>query len=82
MWGLGIILHELLTTTLPFYHDDENIYKNNIVNEKLIIEDDNDIWEDVSSEAKDLIKKLLDKSPVTRSNADEALCHPWFNEIN
>ena len=65
MWGLGIILHELLTTQLPFYNDDENLYKNNIVNERLKI-GDADVWQDVSTEAKDLISKLLDKNPVTR----------------
>ena len=32
MWGLGVILHELLSTKLPFYNDDENVYKNNIMN--------------------------------------------------
>ena len=31
VWGLGVILHELLSTKLPFYNDDENVYKNNIV---------------------------------------------------
>ena len=32
IWALGIILHELLTTRLPFYNDVDNIYKINIIN--------------------------------------------------
>ena len=32
LWGLGIILHELLSTKLPFYSDDDRKYKDNIVN--------------------------------------------------
>ena len=27
VWGVGIILHELLTTQLPFYAEDMRIYK-------------------------------------------------------
>ena len=82
VWGLGVILHELLSTKLPFYHDDENVYKNNIVKQRLVIPDTNDEdWDDVSAEAKDLIKKLLDKNPVTRLSAVDAMSHPWFNDI-
>ena len=32
VWGLGVILHELLSTQLPFYADDDNEYRVNIVN--------------------------------------------------
>ena len=31
VWGLGVILHELLSTRLPFYSDDDQEYKNNII---------------------------------------------------
>jgi hypothetical protein len=36
-----------------------------------------DMWGPVSSEAKDLIKKLLSHASV-RPSAEEALNHPWF----
>ena len=32
MWALCVILYELVSTRLPFYNDNENIYKTNIVN--------------------------------------------------
>ena len=81
MWGLGVILHELLCTKLPFYNDDENLYKNNIVNMKLVLDEEQDeMWKEVSSEAKDLVKKLLDKKPKTRLNATDALRHRWFSD--
>ena len=80
MWGLGVILHELVSTQLPFYDDDENIYKKNIVNQKLDM-NKSEIWDDVSTDAKDLIRKLLDKNPVTRLSSEQALGHPWFKDI-
>ena len=36
------------------------------------------IWDTISSEAKDLIKKLLIKVPAERCSLKEALLHPWF----
>lgn len=84
IWGLGVILHELLSTELPFWDDDENVYKQNIVRQKLKIPDtsDNEVWQEVSNQAKDLIRQLLDKNPVTRVSATEAMNHPWFADIN
>lgn len=35
VWGLGIILYEMLSTQLPFYSDNDEQYKENIVNEKV-----------------------------------------------
>mmetsp|Transcript_32996 Transcript_32996/g.80203 ORF Transcript_32996/g.80203 Transcript_32996/m.80203 type:complete len:215 (-) Transcript_32996:88-732(-) len=35
-------------------------------------------WEEISSEAKDFITKLLDRDPERRPTADEALHHPWI----
>ena len=31
LWGLGVILYELLSTQLPFFSNDENKYKTNII---------------------------------------------------
>ena len=35
-------------------------------------------WDEISSEAKDFITKLLDRDPERRPTADEALHHPWI----
>lgn len=78
VWGIGIILHELLSTELPFYSEDEDIYKHNIVKQKLKLNDCT-LWHNVSDEAKDLVQRLLDKNPVSRPSAKEALSHPWFH---
>lgn len=41
---------------------------------------DGDEWDDVSNEAKDLIKKLVTK-PERRFSAEEALQHPWIKTL-
>jgi serine/threonine protein kinase len=38
-------------------------------------------WDDVSQEAKDLIKSLLVKDPKKRPDADALLDHPWVKGI-
>lgn len=80
MWGLGVILHELLSTELPFYSDNETEYKRNIVKQKLQLQNES-AWQKVSEQAKDLVEKLLDKNPERRLDAKDALNHPWFDEI-
>jgi calcium-dependent protein kinase len=41
---------------------------------------DGEEWDDVSSEAKDLIKKLISK-PERRLTAQEALNHTWIKTL-
>lgn len=43
IWGLGIILYELLSTELPFFSEDENQYKKNIIRNELSL-DDSILW--------------------------------------
>lgn len=38
-------------------------------------------WADVSSEAKDLVKKLLTYDPNKRISAFEAINHPWISKV-
>jgi len=39
-------------------------------------------WGDISAEAKDLIEKLLVKTPKRRLSAGDVLMHPWLNNNN
>ena len=47
MWSLGIILYELLSTSLPFYSEDDREYKFNVINKSLDMSN-LDIWDNVS----------------------------------
>lgn len=38
-------------------------------------------WDDISQDAKDLIKSLLVRDPKKRPDADQLLEHPWIRGI-
>ena len=79
MWSCGVILYILLCGCPPFYgKNDKEIfesvksgkysYKNNSLNE-------------ISENAKSLIKNLLDLDFNKRPTAEKSLKHPWFINI-
>ena len=37
-------------------------------------------WENISDQAKDLVKSLLKVDPEERLSCEETLDHPWFRE--
>jgi len=77
IWSLGVIMHVLLSNCLPI--SGENLgeielrvirYEGPTFKHK--------VWEGISEEGKDLLKKMLDPDHNTRITAVEALRHPWF----
>ena len=91
IWSAGIALYIMLSGKLPFnidndFQDDFDGY-NNIKekNEKLkyeIINNEPKYIENISDEARNLLKGLLNKDPLKRLNCDQILSHPWLSEIN
>ncbi|CAG8544008.1 1788_t:CDS:1 [Cetraspora pellucida] len=77
-WSLGICLFEFLVGYPPFNDDTPQVIFRNIL--------DNDIqWPPegfLSTEAKDFISKLLNKTPEKRPSVDEIKAHPFFNGID
>ena len=63
-WALGIVLHQLLSGNLP--HKTQG---------KM----DTWEWEQISDEAKDLVRRLLEPEPEDRLASAQILHHPWFN---
>lgn len=75
IWSLGVILYILLCGLPPFTGNNTKQIMNKVTAGKYSL--DGKIWDSVSLEAKDLIKKLLCPAS-TRLTAAEALNHPWI----
>eukprot|EP00434_Breviolum_minutum_P035920 symbB.v1.2.031809.t1/scaffold3631.1/size52987/3 len=81
LFSIGIILCQLFTGWHPFYvpGDDETAVRAKISSPDPV-QFPVDIWAQVSPEACDLCRKLLEKSPKNRLSATQALMHEWFRD--
>ena len=78
MWSAGCMLYILLCGYPPFYGEsDFEIYE---MVKKYEFDFDGVEWDDVSSDAKDLILKLIIKEE-SRITAEEALQHRWVRAL-
>jgi calcium-dependent protein kinase len=76
IWSCGVILYVLLCGYAPFYGDtDEDIYKQVLKGEYDFPKEE---WDNVSEEAKNLVKKMIEKDTKKRITALEALQDEWF----
>jgi len=79
-WSLGVILYILLSGTPPFSED-----RKCGLNLRTQILQANyqfypQLFDSISSQAKDLITKLLKASPDERISAEDILKHPWLQD--
>ena len=77
IWSLGVIFYVLLCGYPPFNGDTDVEIIQNVQKGKFIFPEEE--WGIISSEAKDLIKKMLTYEPSKRISAKEVLLHPWFS---
>jgi len=75
MWSVGVIIYILLCGYPPFYADNAPALFKKIMDVQYDFDDPS--WDDVSSNAKDLIKNLLVKDPKKRFTAKQCLAHAW-----
>jgi len=81
-WGYGVLLHVLLTGAPVFWSDNKKELFDMIRDQTPVIDDPI-----LSSEARDLIVKLLDRNVETRlgcgpQGAEELKRHPFFRSLN
>lgn len=76
MWSYGIMLYQILVGKLPF----RGITEYHTL--RAVAEDDFQLPVWFSSNAADLIKKLLVRDPEARLTAEAAMQHPFFADID
>ena len=78
MWSAGCILYELLSGNIAF--DEGNRDDTREVIERGEFSLDGGSWDDISLDAKDLVRSLLRLTPSSRLTATQALQHPWITQ--
>ena len=79
VWSCGVILFILLCGYPPFNGNTNVDIFHAIQNQNPIFGGEE--WEDITSEAKDLIKLMLRKNPSERLSAEQCLQHKWFRTM-
>eukprot|EP01084_Bolivina_argentea_P288344 494874_1 len=74
-WSIGVIMFILLCGYPPFYGDDENEVTKSILNDELDFDDED--WDHVSFETKNLVKGLLNKDASKRKTCGDILKLAW-----
>jgi serine/threonine protein kinase len=79
IFSCGVVLYLLLRGHLPFDSKD----KQEIIDMTLHSDADmtGEIWDSISTAAKNLIKRMLTKDPAERISLKDALRHAWFANI-
>ncbi|CAG9836647.1 unnamed protein product [Diabrotica balteata] len=78
VWSLGVILFYMLGKRLPFKSPDRSILEKIIINGYYTFEDEK--WEEISSDAKELVKEMLTVEPENRITVTNILKHQWLSK--
>ncbi|XP_044017408.1 peripheral plasma membrane protein CASK isoform X7 [Aphidius gifuensis] len=77
VWSAGILIHVLLTGTLPFVGSGDRL-REAICRGRVQME--TPIWDNISDHAKDLIEKMLTSDPNHRITIQDVLNHKWLRD--
>ncbi|OAY80091.1 calcium-dependent protein kinase 2-like [Ananas comosus] len=78
IWSIGVMLYILLCGVPPFWAESEHGIFNAILRGH--IDFTSDPWPNISSGAKDVVRKMLNSDPKQRLTAFQVLNHPWIKE--
>ncbi|KAH7575198.1 hypothetical protein JRO89_XS02G0061400 [Xanthoceras sorbifolium] len=80
VWSIGVIAYILLCGSRPFWAQTESGIFRAVL--KADPSFDEGPWPSLSTEAKDFVKRLLNKDSRKRMTAAQALSHPWIRNFN
>nr|BAB40644.1 phosphorylase kinase B gamma subunit [Halocynthia roretzi] len=80
MWACGVVMYTLLAGVPPFWHRRQIIMFRRIMEGQYSFPSPD--WDDISDSSKDLIQRFLTVSPTERITAEEALRHPFFDQVD
>uniref|UniRef100_A0A453HQR6 non-specific serine/threonine protein kinase n=1 Tax=Aegilops tauschii subsp. strangulata TaxID=200361 RepID=A0A453HQR6_AEGTS len=78
IWSIGVMLYIFLAGVPPFWAENENAIFTAVLRGQ--VDFNGDPWPNISSGAKDLVKKMLNINPKERLTAFQVLNHPWIKE--
>ena len=79
IWGVGVILYMLISGGVPFPGKDDSEIEKKIMKGSFVLE--KGLWNGVSADCKDLIKKMMVVAPENRFSAVDALNHAWIQRL-
>lgn len=71
-WSLGAVLYVMLVARFPEFEQDAH--------GKVVVKLPPVLWNNISSEAKDLIRALMNTNPAARLSMHGVLQHPWMGK--
>lgn len=77
-WAIGIVTYILLCGAPPFQEENDYDLYDKIINCNYDFDDE--IFDDVSVEAKDFVSKILVADPKERLTCESMLSHPWMTK--
>ena len=76
VWSAGCILFVMLTGELPFTGANSEAIRTEVTRGQIVMT--SPVWSEITDEAKDLIRKMIEVNPDYRIRPSEALDHPWI----
>lgn len=80
IWSIGVIAFMLVSGTPPFYGKTDNDTLRAVQKGSLTFPPT--LFNNITEEGKDFIKRCLQRSVTHRPTAEHLLTHPWFKDIN
>ena len=76
MWSAGVVLFAMLYGTVPFKAGSMDELHSLILKGMYTLKDD------ISQEARDILRGLLEINPHKRLTYDQIFSHPWFADLD